>query len=295
MNRPGKATLINGVAADYLSINDRAIHYGDGLFETILCDNNKLLYWSQHYQRLQSSAIRLKMNCPDEKLLLADIKALLAEVSNIENKSFVVKIILSRGSGERGYQFSKGNSETRVVTLSALATDYSSLLSGELLSGDLYLCKQQASINESLAGLKHLNRLENVMARNEWKNVSAKNKIIDGLMLNATAHVVEGTMSNLFAVKDGALLTPNLKYSGINGIMRDRIIDVAEQQKMDVVIADITLEDLYVMDELFISNSLIGIKAVINFVEHRYQLHDVANKLLDALIKKKEEHVQIIH
>jgi len=122
MNKIPVNSLINGIESDYLTINDRSIHYGDGLFETILCNNDKLYYWSQHFQRLQASAEQLKIACPPEQVLLDDIAKLL-DKNKPETKSAAacaIKIIVSRGAGERGYQFSKDTAASRFVLLSAL-------------------------------------------------------------------------------------------------------------------------------------------------------------------------------
>ncbi len=286
-------SLINGIAADYININDRAIHYGDGLFETVLCSNNKLLYWKQHYQRLQASANKLKLSCPDEQLLLNDIIRLLEHNKN-SNKNdcqhgYAVKIILTRGTGERGYQFTKTNNTKRIVLLSAIEIDYSSLLSEQLLSGDLYLCEQQVSINENLAGLKHLNRLENVLARNEWNN-----EFIDGLMKNANQNVIEGTMSNFFAVKDNQLFTPDLGQSGVNGIMRDVIMALAKTNNIQLSVVNIKLNELFNMDELFISNSLIGIKSVNKLCDSRYKDQRITNIIFNGLLETKNNYAQAV-
>ena len=293
MTKSTNTSLINGIAADYLHISNRAIQYGDGLFETILCDKRQLLYWQQHYQRLQSSSAKVKINCPDEHLLLADIKTLLDNIEQSSNNTYVIKIIISRGASERGYLFDKDSRETRIVVLSALDTDYSAFTTGQLLKGELYLCEQQVSINKNLAGLKHLNRLENVLARNEWAN-SATNTIIDGLMLDANAHVIEGTMSNLFAIKHRRLITPDLEYSGIKGVMREVIIDIARHNEIDVSICDITLEELLSMDECFISNSLIGIKAVDRIADTSYQSDKLTKLIFEQLLKTKDNNAQII-
>ncbi len=284
--------MINGVAAEYLYINDRAIHYGDGLFETILCRNRKLYYWKQHYQRLQLSSEKLKIDCPDEQLLLADIKALLAANENLANNGCVVKIIVTRGSGERGYQIPKAINANRIVLLSSMEPEYSSLLSARLLKGDLYLCEQQVSINESLAGMKHLNRLENVLARNEWD--VKDNKIVDGLMLNANHHVIEGTMSNVFAVKDKQLLTPDLTQSGIKGIMRDEIINIANNIDIEVSITNMSINELAQMDGLFITNSLIGMKSIDKFIDNEYKATEVTILVFENLLKTKDDYVQVI-
>ena len=293
MSQSSNTSLINGIAADYLHIDNRAIHYGDGLFETILCDNKQLLYWLQHYERLKCSSAKLKINCPDERLLLADIKILLDNTEQTSNSKYVIKIIVSRGVSERGYLFDKNNKETRIVMLSVLDPDYSTFTTGRLLTGELFLCEQQVSINKNLAGLKHLNRLENVLARNEWEN-SATNTIIDGLMLNANAHVIEGTMSNIFAVKDKQLITPNLEYSGVKGIMRDVIIDIAKQNGIDVSIRDIKLKELLSMDECFISNSLIGIKSVERIADTTYQSDKLTKLIFEQLLMTKDNNAHII-
>ena len=297
MNKIPVNSLINGIASDYLTIYDRSIHYGDGLFETILCNNNKLYYWSQHFHRLQASAEQLKIACPQEQLLLDDITRLLeqdkAKSGSKSEAACVIKIIVSRGSGERGYKFSKNTAASRFVLLSALETDYSSLLSRQLLSGELFICKQQVSINENLAGIKHLNRLENVLARNEWSD-KAKNNIIDGLMLNANHHVIEGTMSNLFAIKDKQLFTPDLGLSGVNGIMREIIINLASKSNIKTSIINLTMDDLNNMDELFISNSLIAMKAVTKLGVSFYKDQQVTNMIFAELLQTKEAHAQAV-
>jgi len=303
MNKIPVNSLINGIESDYLTINDRSIHYGDGLFETILCNNDKLYYWSQHFQRLQASAEQLKIACPPEQVLLDDIAKLL-DKNKPETKSAIkpgpesaaacaIKIIVSRGAGERGYQFSKNTAASRFVLLSALEADHSSLLSHQLLSGELFICKQQVSINENLAGLKHLNRLENVMARNEW-NDKTKNNIIDGLMKNANQHVIEGTMSNLFAIKDRQLFTPELGLSGVKGIMREIIIDLAGKSNIKTSLINLTMDDLTAMDELFISNSLIGMKAVTKLGDSLYKDQAVTNMIFAELLNTKEAHAQTV-
>jgi 4-amino-4-deoxychorismate lyase len=282
--------MINGIAADHLMISDRSIHYGDGLFETILCSDNKLYYWQQHYHRLRSSAEKLKITCPDERTFLQDIKELVS--NNIAGNSYVIKIILSRGFGERGYGYSSGISANRIVLLSELDASYSSMLSNTLLHGELFICEQQVSINESLAGLKHLNRLENVMARNEWNDKTMK--FIDGLMLNADQRVIEGTMSNLFAIRDGKIFTPGLERSGIRGVMRDAVRELAANNGLSLSITGLSLDDLLGMDELFITNSLIGMKRVTKLGDRIFKDVVVTDLIFKALLVSKEDYAQAI-
>jgi 4-amino-4-deoxychorismate lyase len=287
-------SMINGIAADYLNINDRAIHYGDGIFETVLCSSNRLYFWRLHYLRLRTSADKLKLKCPDEKVLLDDIAYLLDAHLSSPEKVFSVKIILTRGTGERGYRFVRNRFDiacagNRVVLLSEIAAEYSSLITRELITGDMCLCTQQASINEGLAGLKHLNRLENVLARNEWSD-----EYLDGLMLNANNDVIEGSMSNLFAVKGNQLFTPDLSLSGIRGIMRDVIMQLAEKNNIPLSITRMSVEQILDMDELFVSNSLIGMKSVKRLLDTRYTANTVSFMIFDHLLQITDSHVQTV-
>ncbi|MBT8134252.1 MAG: aminodeoxychorismate lyase [Gammaproteobacteria bacterium] len=282
--------MINGVATDHLLISDRSIHYGDGLFETILCSDNRLYYWPQHYQRLRTSAEKLKIVCPDEQTLLQDITELVSSNGAAEHR--VIKILLSRGLGERGYSYTRDISANRMVLLSGLNASYSSILNGTLLAGELFICDQQVSINESLAGMKHLNRLENVMARNEWHDRKAA--FIDGLMLNADHEVIEGTMSNLFAVRDGQVFTPVLDRSGIRGVMRDAIVELAAKNRLPLSEARLTVEDLLTMDELFITNSLIGMKRVTKLGDTIYKDFAVTDLIFKTLLVSIKDYVQAV-
>jgi len=284
-------SLINGVVTDYLSSQDRAIHYGDGLFETILCHKNNLYYWPQHYLRLKQSAEKINMSCPDESILLSDITKLLSD--NESDKTYAIKIILTRGLSQRGYEFNKKTTVNRLVFISTIEKDYSSLLALNLLSGDLSICKQQVSINENLAGLKHLNRLDNVLARNESAIIDNK-KVIDGLMLNANKHVIEGAMSNVFMVKDKQLYTPKLNQSGVYGVMREVIIDIAKTNKIEVIEKHLFVDDVNNMDELFITNSLIGMKAInyLNGIE--FSGHAITAAIFNNLLNDKDSYVQTL-
>ena len=187
----------------------------------------------------------------------------------------------------------------RLVLLSTLDSNYSSLLTKKLSTGELFVCKQQVSINESLAGLKHLNRLENVLARNEWSagagiNMNNGNNIVDGLMLNANQYVIEGCMSNLFAVKDNQLFTPDLSQSGVNGVMRDVIIKLAEKNKIRLSIVNIKLDELLAMDALFISNSLIGMKLINKLISSKFQESSLINRLFKMLLNTRDNYDHVV-
>jgi 4-amino-4-deoxychorismate lyase len=211
--------------------------------------------------------------------------------SDKDDNCFAIKIILTRGEGERGYVFPDKAVSNRIVLVSKLDTSYSSLLSNKLFSGGLFLCEQQVSINKQLAGLKHLNRLENVMARNEWGTHLKGANVLDGLMLNANQHVIEGCMSNLFAVRNNELLTPDLSLSGVNGIMRQVIIDLADKLDIKLTIMNLSKDEILAMDELFISNSLIGIKSVTCLNSTTYNRQRITKLIFENLINTMNDHV----
>ncbi len=249
--------LINGIATNYVSVQERGLQYGDGLFETIACVDNGLEFWQAHFNRLQQGAQRLQIPCPEEKLWLQDIALLCKNLSG----NGVIKLILTRGCSERGYRQLDTLSSTRMVSLTkGLAPRYfdsTASQNGENKAADLCVCRQTISINPALAGIKHLNRLENVLARNEWKDTYS-----EGLMLDSDGRVIEGTMSNLFAVKQMQLLTPALTMSGVTGIIREKIIELADKNLMPVSITELSMQALFTMDALFICNSLLEILPV---------------------------------
>jgi 4-amino-4-deoxychorismate lyase len=292
-----QTVLVNGIASEFVAVNDRALQYGDGLFETILCADSALYYWPQHYQRLLASAQRLGIRCPSEDTLLQDIRLLIGQQKNDDEQTrdtaCAIKLILSRGNSHRGYRYPDKGQSRRIVMLSELADDYSALLSERLTAGKLYICDTRASINPTLAGLKHLNRLENVIAHNEWQN-TLKQQYLDGLMCDADQHIIECTMSNIFAVKDDKLLTPDLSSSGVRGVMRDEILRLSSASNIDALETTITLDDLIVMDEVFISNSLIGIRSINTIADSSFVKQDISRTIFDNLINSKQEHVQRI-
>ena len=109
-----------------------------------------------------------------------------------------------------------------------------------------------------LAGLKHLNRLEQVLARGEWDDPD----IAEGLMLDADANVIEGTVTNVFMVRNSSLITPEVNRAGVAGVMRGLILDLAGRSDIPCTVRDIRLQELAAADEVFVCNSLIQLWAV---------------------------------
>ena len=242
-----KDVLVNGEQKQTISVYDRALHYGDGLFETMVVINGKVRLWELHWNRLTHGSQRLKITLPDKEKIENEISSL------CENETQqVIKLIVTRGQGKRGYQFPDKQNESYIL----ISYPWITYPDNYTLTGvAVRYCETQLSENKLLAGIKHLNRLEQVMARNEWQS----NDYQEGLMLTAKGNVVDGTMSNLFAVKNNVLFTPDLSLCGVAGVMRAEVINQAQKIDLDVQIKDITSTELEKMDEVFLTNSLFGV------------------------------------
>jgi len=242
--------LVNGKAGGLISVQDRGFQYGDGLFETMLVENGNALFLSEHLDRLSYGCNVLAFPSIDRKLLEREVNEI---VSN--NQFGVLKIMLSRGESERGFLIPDKPKITRVVTFSSSLKSHMDV---KLQHVNITLCKTRLSQQPLLAGIKHLNQLERVLARSEWKDTT----VSEGLMLDNEGHVIEGTMSNVFVVKEGVIKTSDLNYAGVKGIMRDFILKRATEQGYDCQVTNLTLDDVLNADEVFITNSLILLKTV---------------------------------
>jgi len=272
-----KRSLINGQAATTLSIMDRGLQYGDGLFETLALNNGEINNWTLHWGRLADGCQRLFIPLPDEKQLLAEIDSIAAGFDKE-----IVKIILTRGVTSRGYAFTDVL-PTRVVS----AYPWPALVEENITEGiELFVCQTNIARQVALAGIKHLNRLENVLARHEWQN----KQYPEGIMLDTENNVIEGTMTNLFMVKDNILQTPDLSFSGVKGVTRQRIIDFAIQKGIPLKVKNIKMEELIQADEVFVCNTVINIWPVKKINRRVYPIdkreeaaNPVTRLLLEAL------------
>lgn len=263
------ACLINGQAITSLAIDDRAIHYGDGLFETIALKHGVMAFWLEHYQRLVMGCRRLKFPTPEEAVLLQEI-----DVVKQNADWAVIKIIISRGASERGYRIPK-NCKTKRIVQCYPFPQVPQLYYQQGIRA--CFCKTPVSENAYLAGIKHLNRLDNVLASSEWNDEN----IAEGLMCNVFGQVIQGTKSNLFCVKENVLFTPALSSAGIQGIMRAQVLLWAQQNNITINIGSITPKELLAQDEIFVCNSILGIWPVTNLEGHVFPVGKYANELLN--------------
>ncbi len=241
--------LINGESKDHIEISDRGFQYGDGLFETIEVRDGQAVFFERHLERLKSGCQRLYIPFPDIQLLSLEAKQLCLQWPS---SRAVLKIIVTRGTGGRGYRQPDAIQPTRVLSLHPYP-DYPETYAEQGIVARF--CKMRLGLNPALAGIKHLNRLEQVMARAEWSNQTVQ----EGLMLDVNDYVIEGTMTNLFYIKNSNLYTATLTQTGIAGIMRGIIMMLSADHGFSVIEHTFSKNELLSADEVFVCNSIIGI------------------------------------
>lgn len=239
--------VVNGETADCLSVFDRGLQYGNGLFETIAVADGQPRHWELHVARLQLGCERLRIPAPTAEQLFDDFLKLA-----VDEIPLVLKIIVSRGTGARGYRPPENPSPTRILTLAP----WPEYPPAHVERGvTLRICDLRLGCNPALAGIKHLNRLEQVLARGEWNDPA----VAEGLMFDADANLIEGTMSNVFIGVAGELHTPLLDRCGVAGIVRRRIIEMRAKSGKPVVERRIALSDLHEADSVLLCNTLIDV------------------------------------
>ena len=239
--------LINGQPDNRIPVTDRGLQYGDGLFETLAFRRGKLEFLNAHLQRLMWGCERLGINFADKDKLEVELATLCAQTA----EDSVIKIMVTRGSGGRGYKAPEEAEPLRIISSHPMPDYPESCQQGITVR----LCQHRLGINPALAGIKHLNRLEQVLARSEWDD----HTIREGLMRDINDKLVEGTMSNLFMIQNGQLVTPTIAENGIAGIMRGEVIKLASKLDIPVTEKDMSLNDLEQADEVFLTNSIIEI------------------------------------
>jgi 4-amino-4-deoxychorismate lyase len=271
--------LINGEKKDNLNITDRGIQYGDGLFETIEVSSGRAVFIDRHLDRLQLGCKRLHIPYPGNPILLSEIDLLLEGTFNA-----VLKIQITRGTGGRGYRQPDIVTPTRILSLHPFPNFPDSFAQEGI---NVTSCKGQLSSNPVLAGIKHTNRLEQVLARAEWVSQS----IQEGLMSDQQGNVIEGTMSNLFLVKEQKIITPLVDNCGVAGIIRRLILDFCPELGFDAEQQLVTKECLNHADEIFVTNSVIGVWPVKKIDNHSFSLGPVTRQISAYLEKLKSQEI----
>lgn len=266
--------LIDGQPAAMLSCNDRGLAYGQGLFETVQVRAGRRLFWSAHLARLLQGCRCLAI--PSDGLSAA-LDADWAALDCCGDG--VLKITVTRGTGGRGYAVTTAIKPTRIVQFSA------GLPAAEAEGVVLRWCTTALAQQPLLAGIKHLNRLEQVLARAEWQDPAIR----EGLVCDTSGWVIEGTMSNLFFVSGGRLCTPELSLCGVSGIIRNWVLQAAPGAGITVEVGRYRPAQVEQAEELFICNSLLDIVPVCQLDKQRFNIGPITRLLQQRL---QQEYLQ---
>ncbi|SJN55431.1 Aminodeoxychorismate lyase [Vibrio ruber DSM 16370] len=243
--------LIDGMPVSSIPADDRSFQYGDGCFSTILTIDGQMQHWLYHQQRMEACLTILQIPYPDWD----DVARWMSQVIVAAPKAGI-KIHISRGSGGRGYSPNAIPSPRVTVQSFDYPNHYEALLSDGVRLG---ICQQRLGHNPLLAGHKHNNRLEQVLLKAEAERAGC----MDAVALDLHDQVIETTMANLFWFRDNVLHTPDLTLAGVAGVMRRVVLDIATQQGIMVNIGHFSVDDMLGADEVFMTNSILGVAPVV--------------------------------
>lgn len=266
--------LVDGTPADGVPADDRGLHYGDGLFETLAAPDGKPELLQLHLDRLERGAAALGFGKLARDAITEDVSSL----SNAHGDC-VVKIILTRGSGGRGYRPPVDVTPRRIVSVHDWPRHDPAIASK---GARVVTCKTRIPDDPAFAGIKTLNRLHQVIAAREVRDAGAD----EGMMLDRTGHAVCGTMCNVFVVRNGELLTPDVSRCGVAGVIRDRLLEGAGLLGIDTQIVMLDAAGLASADEIFVTNSVVGLWPVGSLDGHPFEVGPVTTACREWLMKQ---------
>lgn len=256
--------LVDGEISDHVSALDRGLQYGDGLFETLAVIQGRPRFWQAHMDRLAAGCEQLGLPAIPQAVLLREVQTVSAG-----RRQCVVKIIVTRGMSGRGYAPSLDVRANRIVCSWAWPEDPGNLVETGIRAR---VCSLRLAMQPRLAGLKHLNRLEQVLARSEWTDTT----IHEGILLDPEDHVVSAISSNLFLVFGSRMLTPRLDRCGVRGVMRSAILNAfRERCEQRRILIDMLPE----ADEVFVCNAVRGVFPVTRIDHWEYEIGPVTREV----------------
>lgn len=255
---------VDGRPAGVVAADDRGLLYGDGLFETVRVVAGRAPLWPRHAARLAEGCRRLALPMPDADRLHDELRAASAGLDDA-----VVRLTVTRGGGPRGYAPPTAMRVTRVVAASPAPPPLDPCTARDGVA--VRVCALRLAEQPALAGIKHLNRLEQVLARAEWDDPS----IAEGLLRDASGRVVCATAANLFAVIDGVLVTPPVDRCGVAGVARAEVLATWRGAQ----VADLPFDRLPAAAEVFLTSAVRGILPVRSIGALRFAPGPVARAL----------------
>lgn len=246
------SALVNGLAAEALSVLDRGLHFGDGVFETIACLHGRPRFLALHLERLEHGCRTLGFAPPGTQAVREEVERLAGAAERA-----IVKLIVTRGPAVvRGYAAGGREQATRVAIRYPWPVEEPAL---QQQGVSVRVAAMRLGENPALAGLKHCNRLEQILARSEPDGGAAA----EALMLSRSGKLVSGTMTNVFLV-DGPphlprLRTPAIDLCGVAGVMRRVVLREAARSGIAATECALGPEDLNAATEVFLTNARVGI------------------------------------
>jgi branched-chain amino acid aminotransferase len=271
--------LLASTAASPLCF-DRGLLLGDGLFETIRFENNTLLFFEAHYQRLKQSALALAIDFTLSALELKNRCHQLLEANHLEATTASLRITLTRGPAERGIDIPKQQDPTLLIHAAAYTTAIAKPKS-------VYITDIVRNEYSPIIHLKTTNYLELILAKKQ----ALVRGYDDGLMLNTQGAITELSTANIFVVIGDTLITPPLKDGVLPGIMRQEIMAASRQFNINTIEKTLYPKDLLEASECFSSNSLIEIQPVLSINDHHFATGEKATmtkRVIEAYIAHKE-------
>jgi 4-amino-4-deoxychorismate lyase len=244
------STWVDGRLGNTVDARDRGLHYGDGVFETMRVRRHAIRFLDYHLERLSEGCRRLAIREPNMSRLRNELGRIA-----VRRPEAVLKMIVTRGVGPRGYRPSGRERSTRVLSLHPLS---SKAIQAAQEPARVRMCRTRLGMNEALAGLKTLNRLESVLARAEWTDT----RVWEGLIRDTEDNIVGGTMSNLFMRSGSSLITPPVDRCGIAGVMRRWVLEQASRLDLRVTMSRVRWDDMSRAQEVFMTNAIVGIVPV---------------------------------
>ncbi|WP_423061928.1 aminodeoxychorismate lyase [Citrobacter portucalensis] len=239
--------LINGKTSDLLPADDRGLQFGDGCFTTARIVDGRVLLLASHIARLQLACTQLAIPYLQWQMLIEEM----CHLAQLHTHG-VLKVIITRGSGGRGYSGANCRNATRILSVSAWPVHYDRWRQEGIT---LALSPVRLGRNPLLAGLKHLNRLEQVLIRSHLEQTDAD----EALVLDSEGWVTECCAANLFWRKGDVVYTPRLDQAGVNGIMRQFCIRMLAQSPFSIVEKYAGLEEVMQADEIVVCNALMPV------------------------------------
>lgn len=261
--------LVDGRSA-CVDPSDRGLAYGDGLFETMAARDGEVRLLNRHMARLAEGCRRLGIPEPDRDVIGSEI-AHLAPAGRS-----VVKLILTRGSGARGYRPPEKVAPCRILGIGPWPDHPEYHYTRGIV---LRSCRIRLGENPALAGMKHLCRLEQVLAQQELAGTAAD----EGLVLGASGHVAGGTSSNVFAVSGGKLMTPAITRCGVKGVMRQMVLEEAAAVGLAPIETDLGPAAVFAAEELFVTNALLAIRPVRELDGRAFSVGEKTRALMQRL------------